>query len=155
MRTGLSQREEPAGLVNTILGTASGARNIGTNGALAIGGYIALAGLWAEPISGASMNPAYSRRFLPEKLADGTLTAAAWKTKLSYWCHTLRLGHSRRQRPDLISMCACGADRLALFKMDLMAATRGFCSASFHWPLIEPIWAFWTPQSAARPRWLR
>lgn len=34
-----------AGLVNTILGTASGARNIGTNGAIAVGGYIALAGL--------------------------------------------------------------------------------------------------------------
>jgi len=49
-----------AGLINTILGTASGARNIGTNGALAIGGYIALAGLWAEPISGASMNPVRS-----------------------------------------------------------------------------------------------
>jgi aquaporin Z len=46
-----------AGLVNTILGTASGARNIGTNGALAVGAYIALAGLWASPISGASMNP--------------------------------------------------------------------------------------------------
>ena len=49
-----------AGLVNTILGTASGARNIGTNGAIAIGGYIALAGLWAGPVSGASMNPARS-----------------------------------------------------------------------------------------------
>ena len=36
-----------AGLVNTILGTASGARNIGTNGAIAVGGSIALAGLWA------------------------------------------------------------------------------------------------------------
>jgi aquaporin Z len=46
-----------AGLVNTILGTASGARNIGTNGAIAVGGYIALAGLWAKPITGASMNP--------------------------------------------------------------------------------------------------
>lgn len=46
-----------AGLVSTILGTASGARNIGSNGALAVGGYIALAGLWAAPISGASMNP--------------------------------------------------------------------------------------------------
>ena len=32
------------GLVSTILGTASGARNIGSNGALAVGGYIALAG---------------------------------------------------------------------------------------------------------------
>ena len=48
------------GLVSTILGTASGARNIGSNGAIAIGGYIALAGLWAAPISGASMNPARS-----------------------------------------------------------------------------------------------
>ena len=49
-----------AGLVNTILGTASGSRNIGTNGAIAVGGYIALAGLWAAPISGASMNPVRS-----------------------------------------------------------------------------------------------
>lgn len=53
-----------AGLVNTILGTASGARNIGTNGAIAVGGYIALAGMWAAPISGASMNPA--RSFAPD-----------------------------------------------------------------------------------------
>ena len=53
-----------AGLVNAILGTASGARNIGTNGAIAIGGYIALAGLWAAPISGASMNPI--RSFAPD-----------------------------------------------------------------------------------------
>jgi aquaporin Z len=49
-----------AGLVNTILGTASGARNIGTNGALAVGAYIALAGLWAAPLTGASMNPVRS-----------------------------------------------------------------------------------------------
>jgi len=49
-----------AGLVNVILGTASGARNIGTNGAIAVGGYIALAGLWASPVSGASMNPVRS-----------------------------------------------------------------------------------------------
>ncbi len=48
------------GLVSFILGTASGARNIGTNAAIAIGGYIALAGLWAAPITGASMNPARS-----------------------------------------------------------------------------------------------
>jgi aquaporin Z len=48
------------GLVSVILGTASGARNIGANAALAIGGYIALAGLWSAPISGASMNPARS-----------------------------------------------------------------------------------------------
>ncbi|TLU55295.1 MAG: hypothetical protein FDX18_10705 [Chlorobium sp.] len=49
-----------AGLVNTILGTASGARNIGTNGAIAVGGYIVMAGLWSSPISGASMNPVRS-----------------------------------------------------------------------------------------------
>jgi aquaporin Z len=55
-----------AGLVSTILGTASGARNIGANGALAVGGYIALAGLWAAPVSGASMNPV--RSFAPDLL---------------------------------------------------------------------------------------
>ncbi|MGZ6417993.1 MAG: MIP/aquaporin family protein, partial [Pseudobdellovibrio sp.] len=60
-----------AGLVNTILGTASGARNIGSNGALAVGGYIALAGLWAAPISGASMNPI---RSLAPDLARGDLS---------------------------------------------------------------------------------
>ncbi|MEO7085774.1 MAG: aquaporin [Gemmatimonadaceae bacterium] len=49
-----------AGLVNTILGTAAGARNVGANGAIAVGGYIALAGLWAAPISGSSMNPVRS-----------------------------------------------------------------------------------------------
>jgi aquaporin Z len=48
------------GLVSVILGTASGARNIGANAALAIAGYIILAGLWAAPITGASMNPARS-----------------------------------------------------------------------------------------------
>jgi aquaporin Z len=46
------------GLVNTILGTAAGPGNVGKNGALAIGGYIALAGLWAGPLTGASMNAA-------------------------------------------------------------------------------------------------
>jgi aquaporin Z len=45
------------GLVSVILGTASGAQNIGIIGALGVGGYIAVAGLWASPLSGASMNP--------------------------------------------------------------------------------------------------
>lgn len=62
-----------AGLVNTILGTASGARNIGTNGAIAVGGYIALAGLWAAPVSGASMNPI---RSLAPDLLRGNLDTA-------------------------------------------------------------------------------
>ena len=60
-----------AGLVNTVLGTASGARNIGSNGAIAVGGYIVLAGLWAAPISGASMNPV--RSFAPD-LVRGDLS---------------------------------------------------------------------------------
>ncbi len=62
-----------AGLVNTILGTAAGARNIGTNGALAVGGYIALAGMWSAPISGASMNPI---RTLAPDLMRGDLSTA-------------------------------------------------------------------------------
>jgi aquaporin Z len=48
------------GLVSTILGTASKAQNIGPLSAIAVGGYIVLAGLWASPVSGASMNPARS-----------------------------------------------------------------------------------------------
>jgi aquaporin Z len=44
------------GLVSVILGTASGAQQVGLFGAIGVGGYIALAGLWASPISGASMN---------------------------------------------------------------------------------------------------
>jgi aquaporin Z len=48
------------GLVSTILGTSSEAQNVGPLSAIAVGGYIILAGLWASPISGASMNPARS-----------------------------------------------------------------------------------------------
>jgi aquaporin Z len=48
------------GLVSTILGSASGAQNVGPLSALAVGSYIALAGLWSSPVSGASMNPARS-----------------------------------------------------------------------------------------------
>lgn len=49
-----------AGLVSTILGTASTAQNVGALSAIGVGGYIVLAGLWSSPISGASMNPARS-----------------------------------------------------------------------------------------------
>jgi aquaporin Z len=48
------------GLVSTILGTASRSQNVGPLSAVAVGGYIVLAGLWSSPISGASMNPARS-----------------------------------------------------------------------------------------------
>jgi aquaporin Z len=49
-----------AGLVSTILGTASRSQNVGPLSAVAVGGYIVLAGLWSSPITGASMNPARS-----------------------------------------------------------------------------------------------
>ena len=49
-----------AGLVSVILGTASGAQQLGPIAALGVGFYIALAGFWAAPVSGASMNPARS-----------------------------------------------------------------------------------------------
>jgi aquaporin Z len=48
------------GLVSTILGTASTAQNVGPLSAIAVAGYIILAGLWSSPVSGASMNPARS-----------------------------------------------------------------------------------------------
>jgi aquaporin Z len=49
-----------AGLVSVILGTASGAQQIGPLAAIGVAGYIALAGLWGAPVSGASMNPVRS-----------------------------------------------------------------------------------------------
>ena len=65
-----------AGLVSVILGTASGAQNVGIIGAFGVGAYIALAGLWGSPISGASMNAA--RTFGPD-LASVTFT--------NYWVY--------------------------------------------------------------------
>ena len=62
------------GLVSVILGTASGAQNIGIFGAIGVGAYIALAGLWGSPISGASMNPA--RTFGPDLV--GTDFTSYW-----------------------------------------------------------------------------
>ena len=55
-----------AGLVSTILGTASRAQNLGPISAFGVAAYVILAGLWAGPVSGASMNPA--RSFAPDLL---------------------------------------------------------------------------------------
>jgi aquaporin Z len=65
-------------LVSVILGTASAAQNVGTLAALGVGGYIALAGLWAAPVSGVSMNPA--RSFGP------ALVSGHWT---SYWIYVV------------------------------------------------------------------
>ena len=80
------------GLVSVILGTASGAQNVGIIGAFGVGGYIALAGLWGSPISGASMNPA--RTFGPDLVGRdfssywvyvaGPLTGAVVAVALAY-----------------------------------------------------------------------
>jgi aquaporin Z len=63
-------------LVSVILGTASAAQNVGAIGALGVGGYIALAGLWSAPVSGTSMNPA--RSFGP------ALVSGDWR---AYWVY--------------------------------------------------------------------
>ena len=70
-----------ATLVSVILGTASSAQNVGTIGALGVGGYIALAGLWAAPVSGTSMNPA--RSFGP------ALVGGDWTAYWVYLCGPL------------------------------------------------------------------
>jgi len=61
-------------LVTVILGTATNHHLVGHNAALAVGATIALDGLFAAPISGASMNPA---RSLGPALVSGHL-ADAW-----------------------------------------------------------------------------
>lgn len=58
-------------LVLMILGTALGAGNVGHNSAIAVGGFIAAAGLFAGTVSGASMNPTPS---IAPAVVSGRLT---------------------------------------------------------------------------------
>jgi aquaporin Z len=59
-------------LVTVILATAANAKVVGPNAALAVGATVALDGLFAGPISGASMNPA--RSFGPALLSGHMAT---------------------------------------------------------------------------------
>lgn len=61
-------------LVSVIIGTATGSKVTGPNAGLAVGATIVLAGLFADPVSGASMNPA---RSLGPALVGGDL-AGQW-----------------------------------------------------------------------------
>ena len=81
------------GLVSVILGTAAGARNVGFNGAIAVGAYIGLVSVWGAPISGASMNPA--RSFAP-MLVGGDLS--------HYWVYLVG--------PIVGAMIAVGFERI-------------------------------------------
>ena len=71
-----------------ILNTATGYRSIGHNAALAVGATVALLGLFASPISGASMNPA--RTLGPDIVANNY---DGW------WVYIARAGAGRRCWP--------------------------------------------------------
>jgi aquaporin Z len=91
-------------LVSIILNTATGHRSIGHNAAIAVGSTVALLGLFASPISGASMNPA--RSLGPDIVSTdytgwwiyvlGPLSAPASPSSLSGWSAGCPAGQSRR-----------------------------------------------------------
>ncbi len=76
-------------LVTVILNTATGYRSIGHNAALAVGATIALLGLFASPISGASMNPA--RTLGPDIVANDFT---------GWWVYVFGPAHRRHHRGD-------------------------------------------------------
>ena len=113
------------GLVSVILGTASAAQNVGAIAALGVGGYIALAGLWAAPVSGASMNPV--RSFAP------ALVGGDWT---SYWVYVV------------------GPIAGALIAVGCAYILRGAAAASSDAPRDPACWAraFWRRPSSSRRR---
>ncbi|MFZ0378428.1 MAG: aquaporin, partial [Solirubrobacteraceae bacterium] len=84
-----------------ILGTASRAQNVGSVGALGVGGYVALAGLWAAPVSGASMRP--SRSFGPALVSGdwsaywGVRGRSADRRAIAVGCAVIRLASHRSE----------------------------------------------------------
>lgn len=60
-------------LVSVIIGTATDSKVVGPNAGIAVGATIAFCGLFADPISGASMNPA---RSLGPAVISGNISAA-------------------------------------------------------------------------------
>jgi aquaporin Z len=72
-------------LVTVILGTATRHRVVGPNAALAVGATVALCGLFAGPVSGASMNPARSLGpALVEAITGAGAGSAAWQAAWIY-----------------------------------------------------------------------
>ena len=113
------------GLVSVILGTASAAQNVGPIAALGVGGYIALAGLWAAPVSGVSMNPA--RSFGP------ALVSGYWT---SYWVYSSAPSWARCSPSAAPTSCVGAAGTRSPMPPDPATSTRA------HWP----------PSSACRQR---
>ena len=108
------------GLVSVILGTSSGPRNIGTNAAIAVGGYIGIVAVWAAPVTGASMNP--MRSLAPDAVGGqlstywiylrGPMVGASSAVGFEYtegFGHSRRRGggpgHARRRRRRLPTAC--------------------------------------------------
>ena len=92
-----------ATLVSVILGTASAAQNVGTIGALGVGGYIALAGLWAAPVSGVVDEPGpFVRTRAGERLLEQLLGV---RGRADGW------GADRRWLRDRASRHRRGSDR--------------------------------------------
>ncbi|HEY5880696.1 MAG TPA: aquaporin [Nakamurella sp.] len=111
------------GLVSVILGTASGAQNVGVIGALGVDAYIALAGLWGSPISDASMNPA--RTFGPDLVSLTCGRPAAGRDHRG----GLRIRAARAGRRPVRSAAAQGNLFIEVGKPDRATSALPWCSS--------------------------